>query len=81
MAVRRTRLSCHRFNANQVHLPLHVLAYDQDNVLRWLAVPASVKHWTLTTRREKRIKIGAKMVHDARFVTSQLAEVAIPRGL
>jgi len=30
-------------------------------ILRRLAVPNSVSHWTLTTLREKLIKIGAKM--------------------
>ena len=80
-AVRWTRLSCHSFDANQVRLQLHVLAYNLGNFLRRLALPASVKHWTLTTLREKLIKIGAKMVRHARYVTFQLAEVAIPRGL
>jgi hypothetical protein len=40
-----------------------------------------VKHWTLTTLRDKLIKIGAKVVHHARRVVFQLAEVAIPRPL
>ncbi len=80
-AVRWTRLSCHSFDANQARLQLHVLAYNLGNFLRRLALPASVKHWTLTTLREKLIKIGAKMVRHARYVTFQLAEVAIPRGL
>jgi hypothetical protein len=35
----------------------------------------------LTTLRDKLIKIGAKMVRHARYVTFQLAEVAIPRRL
>jgi len=35
----------------------------------------------LTTLREKLIKIGAKIVHHARYVTFQMAEVAIPRKL
>ena len=48
---------------------------------RRIALPASVKHWTLTTLRDKLIKIGGKMVHHARYVTFQLAEVAIPRRL
>ena len=48
---------------------------------RRIALPASVKHWTLTTLREKLIKIGGKMVHHARYVTFQLAEVAVPRRL
>ena len=40
-----------------------------------------MKHWTLTTPRDKLIKIGAKVVHHARQVVFQLAEVAIPRVL
>ena len=80
-AVNWTRLSCRSFDANQVRLQLHVLAYNLGNFLRRIALPASVKHWTLTTLREKLIKIGAKMVHHARYVTFQLAEVAIPRRL
>jgi hypothetical protein len=31
--------------------------------------------------REKLIKIGAKVVSHGRYVTFQLAEVAVPRGL
>lgn len=80
-AVRWTRLSCCGFDANQVRLQLHVLAYNLGNFLRRLALPASVKHWTLTTLRDKLIKIGGKMVHHARYVTFQLAEVAVPRRL
>ncbi len=76
------RLPCHGFNANQVRLQLHVLAYNLGNFLRWLGLPASVKHWTPTTLREKLLKIGAKMVRHARYVTFQLAEAAVPpRGL
>ncbi len=33
------------------------------------------------TLREKLIKIGAKIVRHGRYVTFQLAEVAIPRTL
>jgi hypothetical protein len=40
-----------------------------------------VRTWTLTTLREKLIKIGAKVVYHARAVTFQLAEVAVPREL
>ena len=31
--------------------------------------------------RDMLIKIGAKVIHDARYVTLQLAEVAAPRRL
>ena len=64
-----------------MRLQLHVLAYNLGNFLRRIALPASVKHWTLTTLRDKLIKIGAKRVRHARYVTFQLAEVAIPRRL
>jgi hypothetical protein len=80
-AIRWTRLSCHSFDANQVRLQLHVLAYNLGNFLRRLALPPGVRHWSLTTLRDKLIKIGAKMVRHARYVTFQLAEVAVPRQL
>ncbi len=65
-AVNWTRLSCHSFDANQVRLQLHVLAYNLGNFLRRIALPASVKHWTLTTLRDKLIKIGAKAMATCR---------------
>ena len=40
-----------------------------------------MSHWSLTTLRDKLIKIGAKVVRHARYVTFQLAEVAVPRWL
>lgn len=49
------------------------------NFLRRLALPRYVKHWSLTTLREKLIKIGAKVVRHAKYVTFQMAEVAVPR--
>jgi hypothetical protein len=78
-AVKWTRLSCHDFADNQVRLQLFALAYNLGNFLRRLALPVGVKHWSLTTLREKLIKIGAKVVHHARSVVFQMAEVAVPR--
>jgi hypothetical protein len=80
-AVKWTRLSCHDFVDNQVRLLLFALAYNLGNFLRRLALPHGVKHWSLTTLREKLIKIGAKVVAHSRYVVFQMAEVAIPRGL
>ena len=40
-----------------------------------------VEHWSLTTLREKVVKIGAKVVSHGSYVTFQLAEVAVPRKL
>ena len=80
-ALKWTRLSCRRFRDNQARLPLFALAYNLANFLRELTLPRPVQTWTLTTPREKLIKIGAKVVHHAKVVTFQLAEVAVPRAL
>ena len=78
-ALNWTRLSCRQFAANQARLQLFALAYNLGNFLRRLVLPPSVRQWTLTTLLVKLIKIGAKVVRRARYVTFQLAEVAVPR--
>ena len=80
-AINWTRLSCRSFAANAVRLQLHALAYNLGNFLRTLATPEPIKDWTLTTLKEKLIKIGAKVASHGRYVAFQMAEVAIPRGL
>ncbi len=44
-------------------------------------LPEEVEHWSLTTLRDKLIKIGAKVVRHGRYVTFQLAEIAISRAV
>ncbi len=56
-------------------------AYNLANFLRRLALPRDVKHWSLTTLREKLVKIGAKVTRHSKYVTFQLAEVAVTRNL
>jgi excinuclease UvrABC ATPase subunit len=73
--------SCHDFVDNQVRLHLFVLAYNLGNFLRQAVLPQAVRHWTLTTLREKLIKIGAKVVRHSRKIVFQMAEVAVPREL
>jgi hypothetical protein len=80
-AVKWTKLSCRRFKDNETRLQLFALAYNLGNFLRQLVLPKPIKGWTLTTLREKLIKIGAKVVAHAKYLTFQLAEVAIPRKL
>ena len=80
-ALKWTRLSCGKFRNNEVRLQLHALAYNLGNFMRTLALPKEVEHWSLTTLREKLVKIGAKVVRHGRYVTFQLAEVAVPRSL
>ena len=43
--------------------------------------PLAVKWTRLTSLKEKLVKIGAKIVTHARYVTFQMAEVAVPRLL
>ncbi len=80
-AVKWTKLPCRTFKDNQARLQLFALAYNLGNFLRRLALPKPVKHWSLTTLREKLVKIGAKVTRHAKYVTFQLAEVAVPRRL
>jgi Transposase DDE domain group 1 len=74
-------LSCRSFAANAVRLQLHALAYNLGNFLRTLATPEPIKDWSLTSLKEKLIKIGAKVVSHGRYVVFQMAEVAIPKNL
>ena len=76
-----TRLSCRSFAANAVRLQLHALAYNLGNFLRILAMPEPINNWSLTSLKEKLIKIGAKVVSHGRYVAFQMAEVAVPRML
>jgi hypothetical protein len=80
-AIKWTRLSCRTFAANAVRLQLHALAYNLGNFLRTLATPEPIKDWSLTSLKEKLIKIGAKVVRHGRYVIFQMAEVAIPRQM
>ncbi len=76
-----SRMSCCSFAANAVRLQLHVLAYNLANFMRTLALPEAAAQWSLTSLREKLIKIGAKVVRHARYAVFQIAEVAVPKEL
>ena len=80
-AVKWTKLSCRTFKDNQTRLQLFALAYNLGNFLRRLALPKPVRHWSLTTLREKLIKIGAQVTRHSKYVFFQLAEVAVTRNL
>ena len=73
-----TRLSCHKFVANQVRLALFVLAYNLGNFLRRLALPEAVKDWSLRSVHAKLIKTGGRLVRHARRLVFHLAAVAFP---
>jgi hypothetical protein len=76
-AIKWTRLSCRTFAANAVRLQLHALAYNLGNFMRTLAMPKTAEPWSLTSLR----KIGAMVVRHGRYVTFQMAEVAVPRQM
>jgi hypothetical protein len=80
-ALNWTRLSCHRFVANQVRLWLFILAYNLGNLLRRLGLPKAIKDWSLRSVQVKLIKIGGRLVRHARRLVFQLAEVAVSRAV
>jgi hypothetical protein len=45
--------------------------------MRTLAMPKTAEPWSLTSLREKLIKIGAKVVSHGRYVIFQMAEVTV----
>ena len=79
-AIKWTRLSCRSFAANAVRLQLHALAYNLGNFMRTLAMPKTAEPWSLTSLREKLIKIGAKG-EPWPLLTFQLAETAVSRQI
>src|SRR5215213_1822972 len=81
LALRWTRLSCRAFRDNAVRLQLFALAYNLANFLRSLALPREVAQWSLTTLRERLVKIGARIVRHGRYLVFQLAEVGVPRAV
>jgi hypothetical protein len=62
------------------YLVHYALAYNLDNFVRSLATPEPIQEWSLTSLREKLIKIDARIVSHGRYVAFQMAEVAIPRN-
>ena len=57
------------------------LAYNIGNFMRTLAMPKTAETWSLTSLKEKLIKIGAKVVSHGRYIAFQMAEVAVPRQM
>jgi DDE family transposase len=47
-----------------VRLQLHALAYNLGNFMRTLAMPKIVETWSMTSLREKLIKIGLLAIFD-----------------
>ena len=69
-----TRLSCHRFRANEVRLQLSVLAYNLGNLWRRLVLPRRIGRWSLTSVQQRLVKTGGCVVKHARYYWLILAE-------
>jgi hypothetical protein len=69
------------FSLKGTALQLQALAYDPGNFLRTLATPEPIEDWSLTSLKDKLIKIGAKVVSHGRCIAFQMAAVAIPRRM
>ena len=69
-----TRLSCHRFRANEVRLQLSVLAYNLGTLWRRVVLPPRVKRWSLTSLQQRLVK-------HARYYWLLLAEGHLTRRL
>jgi Transposase DDE domain group 1 len=76
-----TRLSCHRFRANEVRLQLSVLAYNLGNLWRRLVLPARIDTWSLTSLQQRLVKTGGRLVKHARYYWLFLAESHLTRRL
>ena len=76
-----TRLSCHRFRANEVRLQLSVLAYNLGNLWRRLVLPRRIDSWSLTSLQQRLVKTGGRLVKHARYYWLLLAESHLTRRL
>jgi hypothetical protein len=80
-AVKLTRLSCHRFRANEVRLWLSVIAYNLGNLRRRLALPKRIDTWSLVSLQQRLVKTGDRLIKHARYFWLLLAEGHLTRRL
>ena len=81
LAVKMTRLSCHRFRANEVRLWQSVIAYNLGNLWRRLGLPTRIDTWSLTSLQQRLMKTGGRLVKHARYYWLLLAEGHLTRRL
>ena len=65
--------------AHEVWVPQNAI-----NAIKWTRLSCcsfAVAPWSLTSLREKLVKIGAEVVRHARYDVFQMAEVAVPKEL
>src|SRR5258705_10733364 len=76
-----TRLSCHRFRANEVRLLLGGIAYNLGNMLRRLVLPLAIQSWSLASLQQRLFKTGGRLVPHARYFLLPLGEGDIEQRL
>src|SRR5213079_3124514 len=76
-----TRLSRHRFRANEVRLLLGVIAYNVGNLLRRLVLPVAIQGWSLTSLQQRLFKTGGRLIRHGRYFILQLAESQLTQRL
>jgi hypothetical protein len=57
------------------------LAHNLANFMQTLALPKEVEQWSLTTIREKLVKIGASVIAHGLYVSFPMMAVAVPRDV
>jgi hypothetical protein len=75
-----TRLSCHRFRANEVRLWLSLIAYNRGNLWRRLVLPTRIGNWSLTSLQQRLVKTGGRLIKHARYYWLLLAESHLTGG-
>jgi len=80
-AVKMTRLSCHRFRANEVRLWLSVIAYNLGNLWRRLLLPQRINNWSLTSLQQRLVDTGGRLTKHARYSWLLLPESHLTRRL
>jgi Transposase DDE domain group 1 len=80
-AMKLTRLSSHRFRANEVRLWLSLIAYNLGNLWRRLVLPAAIGKWSLTSLQQRLVKTGGRLIKHARYYWLLLAESHLTRRL
>jgi hypothetical protein len=62
-----TRLSCPRFQANEVRALLGVIAYNLDKLGRRLILSLAIQGWSLTRLQQRLLNIGGRLIRHARY--------------
>jgi hypothetical protein len=80
-AMHWTRLSRHRFRANEARSQSSPLAYNLGNLWRRLVLPKRIDVCSLTSLQQRLVKTGGMLVKHARYYWLLLAERHLHRRL